>query len=186
MEDAEAAAASFRSALAVEPEQPEANVYLAALLSTAGETPTAIFHYRRALADPVALRLALGRVGAARVHTRLGALLAAAGDPVAAAREYRESLALGVREAAVLNDLAWFLVTGAVTGDEDPVALAEEAVERSGGEDPGVLDTLATAQAAAGRVAEARETARRALVLARAQGRSTLAGAIESRFPDAV
>lgn len=186
MEDAEAAAASFRSALAVEPEQPEANVYLAALLSTAGETPTAIFHYRRALADPVALRLALGRVGAARVHARLGALLAAAGDPVAAAREYRESLALGVREAAVLNDLAWFLVTGAVTGDEDPVALAEEAVERSGGEDPGVLDTLATAQAAAGRVAEARETARRALVLARAQGRSTLAGAIESRFPDAV
>jgi hypothetical protein len=63
------------------------------------------------------------------------------------------------------------------------VELAQEAVKLSGGEDPGVLDTLATAQAAAGRTDESRATARRALSLARAQGRAALARAIEARFP---
>lgn len=183
-EDPSAAAASFRAALAVDPDQPAANAYLGVLLSAAGEAPAAIRHYRRATGQAVALRLALGDTGAARVHAQLGALLAASGDPVAAAEQYRASLALGVRETAVLNDLAWFLATGAVAGNEDPVALAQEAVEGTRGQDPGVLDTLATAQAAAGRVAEARETARRALTLARAQGRLALVDAIESRFPD--
>ena len=48
------------------------------------------------------------------------------GGETTAGEQYRASLALGVRETAVLNDLAWFLATGAVAGNEDPVALAQE------------------------------------------------------------
>ena len=185
-DDPDAAAASLRAALALAPDDPAAHVYLAALLADTGEAGEAIAHYRRALADPLALGAALGRPGAARVHAGLGGLLAASGDAAAAARHYRACLALGSRDVAVLNDLAWFLATGAVSGSEDAAALAQEAVERSGGGDPGVLDTLATAQAAAGRAEAARATARRALALARAQGRVALARSIEVRFPGAV
>ncbi|HJO24085.1 MAG: hypothetical protein QF890_11250 [Myxococcota bacterium] len=182
-EDPAAAAATLRAALVISPDDPAAHVHLAELLAAGGEAGPAIVHYRQALIDPVALGVALGRPAAALVHARLGALLAAEGDAVAAAGEYRASLALGGREVAVLNDLAWFLATGAVQGNEDAVELAQEAVKLSGGEDPGVLDTLATAQAAAGRTDESRATARRALSLARAQGRAALARAIEARFP---
>lgn len=185
-EEPDTAAATFRAALKMEPANPEAHVYLATVLAASGEAGPAIGHYRRALEDPVALGVALGPPGVARVHALLGALLSSGGDPVGAADEYRASLALGFRDPAVLNDLAWFLATGAVSGDEDAIALAEEAVEWTGGEDPSALDTLATAQAAAGRAGEARATARRALLLARAQGRRTLARAIESRFPESL
>lgn len=185
-DDPAAAAAALRAALALAPDDPAAHAYLAALLAGTGEAGTAIVHYRRALAAPLALRAALGRPGAAQVHAGLGGLLAAGGDAVAAARHYRACLALGSRDVAVLNDLAWFLATGAVSGSEDAVALAQEAVERSSGADPSVLDTLATAQAAADRGEAARATARRALALARAQGRVALARSIEVRFPGAV
>jgi len=67
-------------------------------------------------------------------------------------------------------------------GDKDEaVALAERAVALTRRGDAGMLDTLAAAYAAAGRFEEAEKTGREALALARAAGRTALAGQIQAR-----
>ena len=59
---------------------------------------------------------------------------------------------------------------------------AEEAVRLSGERDPNILDTLATAQTAAGRHAEARSTAARALEAAERRGNTALARSLRRRY----
>ena len=108
------------------------------------------------------------------------------GSEAAAVADYRAALARGVRSIRVLNNLGWLLAAGddpKLRAPAEALALAQEAVQRSGSRDPKVLDTLATAQAAAGRDAEALETANRALELAEAQQRRDLAESIRQRFP---
>jgi Flp pilus assembly protein TadD len=65
---------------------------------------------------------------------------------------------------------------------EEAVRLAERAVQLSGGQDPGYLDTLAMAYANAGRFPEASETARRALDLATQQNQSQLVEELNARI----
>jgi tetratricopeptide (TPR) repeat protein len=98
---------------------------------------------------------------------------------------YREALRLGERSPRVLNNLAWLLVAARDPGLHSPgeaVQLAEEAVARTQGADPSVLDTLAVAYAASGRSEQARATAQRALALAEAQHRPALAQSIRQRL----
>ncbi len=112
-----------------------------------------------------------------------------AGDEAAAAAAARENLARDSTDWASANMLAWVLATAADGALRDPQlairmaegALASEsAASGSGAEtleepDANLLDTYATALAAAGRFDEAVGAARRAARLAALSGDSTLA-----------
>ncbi|MFM7231070.1 MAG: tetratricopeptide repeat protein [bacterium] len=133
-----------------------------------------------------ALRRAADATGEPGPRVMLAAALIAHHGPDA------EAVALLERAVAdspdlvpALNELAWLRATAA-----DPVwrdsaqalAYSQRALAAAGGSDPGVLDTRAAAEAAAGRYADAVTTARRALDGARALGDSALVVAIESRL----
>lgn len=76
----------------------------------------------------------------------------------------------------VYNNLAWIHATTKDPGlydTERAVRFAEEANRRSGGDNAGILDTLAVAQAAAGNFEQAVETVSRALALSDPDAKST-------------
>jgi len=76
----------------------------------------------------------------------------------------------------VYNNLAWIHATTKDPGlydTERAVRFAEEANRRSGGDDAGILDTLAVAQAAAGNFEQAVETVTRAIELSDPRAKST-------------
>ncbi len=86
-----------------------------------------------------------------------------------------------------LDGLAWTLVTNPELQDRpaaaaEALAAARRAVARRGNSDPGTLETLAVAQAAAGRMDEALATAERALTLANAAGDTKRAERIAARL----
>jgi tetratricopeptide (TPR) repeat protein len=111
-------------------------------------------------------------------------LLADLGREAEALAAYRAVLERE-RSARALNNLAWLLVTSRRAELRDPeaaVELALEAVAATRGEDPAVLDTLATAYAAANRPQLAESTTRRALELAEAQQHEVLAASLRERL----
>ncbi|HVP31867.1 MAG TPA: hypothetical protein VMW35_22195 [Myxococcota bacterium] len=72
-----------------------------------------------------------------------------------------------------MNNLAWLLATDPDAARRDgrrAVSLAEELMRRGGGEEPGVLDTLAAAYAEEGRMDDAARTLSRAIEIAEARG----------------
>ena len=83
----------------------------------------------------------------------------------------------------MMNNAAWFLAIDPPAGASaaDALALAERARALAGDDHPGLLDTLALAQAANGRFAEAVQTAERAEQLARDGGNPNLARQIGLR-----
>jgi tetratricopeptide (TPR) repeat protein len=180
------AEASLRAALAIDAAYVPAHAYLAALLQRQERDADAAVHYASALSNIDALERALGAVGVARLNGQYAVLLQRMGRDRESVSAYESALAHGERSPLLLNNLAWLLATG----DESwrnpgrAVRLAEEAVDAKR-DDPGTLDTLATALAAAGRDAEARATAARALARAEAAGDSRLAASIRQRFPAA-
>lgn len=110
-------------------------------------------------------------------HTYLGVHLLAGGDTEQALAHWKQAAQLRPGDAVLANNLAWLLVSAEPVHLRDPQAairLAEAAL-RLRPEDPSILDTLATAQAAAGRFDEARRSAGRALALAEAGGDAELA-----------
>ena len=76
----------------------------------------------------------------------------------------------------ICNNLAWIHATSQdpeLYDTERAVRFAEEANRRSGGDDAGILDTLAVAQAAAGNFEQAVETVTRAIELSDPRAKST-------------
>lgn len=108
----------------------------------------------------------IGRERTAVLGT-LGDLYARRNAGAEALAAYRGALAVR-RDPAVLNNLAWFLAVRGEPADAlESIALAEEALGEFGESDPGALDTLAAAYAAAGRNTDAVDAAERALAAAR-------------------
>jgi protein O-mannosyl-transferase len=100
--------------------------------------------------------------------------------------EQRSLLHTHPDDVGLLNDLAWLLATNpsaALRNGVEAVALARQAAELSGGNDPAVLGTLAAAYAEAGRFAEAVQTARKALDLAGQQNKPSLVESIKTKIP---
>ncbi len=121
------------------------------------------------------------------VEAHLGAALVGEGRVEEGVRHLREAARMRPDWTEALNDLAWALATHPELTREDPgeaVRLAAHAAQLTGWRDPRVLDTLAEAQRAAGRLDDAEATTRRALPLARAQGRSDLATNLERRLSE--
>jgi Flp pilus assembly protein TadD len=154
------AAAAFRSALQLDPGLEEARQNLSvvtARLEERGTESAAIRHFRELLARAP-------QTAAARAQ--LGVLLAAEGRTAEAMRELSEAVRLDPSDATAANNLAWLLATAERAELRDPPRALElvQAARRAGpADDPGLLDTLAAAHAAAGRFDEAARWAARAL-----------------------
>jgi len=99
--------------------------------------------------------------------------------------QYEQVLQQEPNNAAALGALAWLLATAPDASVRDPsqaVTLARRAVDRRGGGDPGSLDTLAAAHAAAGEFSQAVVVAEQALAGARRRGLTDLAADISGRL----
>ena len=109
-----------------------------------------------ALADlDAAIRLSPGDVAA--LHNR-GRIRARRGDHTGAVADNLEALRLRPDDARTCNNLAWLWATTPRDELRDPVKAVEharKACELTNWQEPGYLDTLAVAYAAAGRFEEA-------------------------------
>ncbi len=167
---------SYNAAIRLDPGFAKAHDNLGDVLAVSGRPSEATPHYR------AALRLNPDLSGP---HNGLGKLLASAGQAEEATAHYREALRLSPDFAEAHNNLAWLLATASDPGVRDPgeaLRLAERAVALTEGKEANYLDTLAAAQAAAGRFGDAAATAERAVALARTNGQKALAAEIEPRL----
>ena len=114
--------------------------------------------------------------------------LFSAGRREEAAGQYESLLKLDPDSMAAMNTLAWLYATAepgsALDQSSRAIELAERAKDNSGGQEPSVLDTLATAYAAGRRLGDAIETSRLALELAEAGGFVQLAEEIRQRMSE--
>jgi tetratricopeptide (TPR) repeat protein len=117
-------------------------------------------------------------------HAHLGSTLLDQGRPAETIAHYRKAVAADPNFLEATNNLAWLLATcdrASLRNPDDALRYAERAVALSRNEDPAVLDTLAAAQAAAGRFDEARATLERAGALAERNADDPLAAALRQR-----
>lgn len=173
MGDLAGGAASYERALSIEPDQPAVRADFGVTLVKLGRTEEG-------------LRQLEGLIAAGEANPDVYAFLAARsfaeGRDAEAVAYYRETLEREADQPEATNNLAWLLATSEDPGVRDPVAaiaLAEGAAAHSPA-DANVLDTLATAYAAAGRGDDALRT----LEAARAQlpDDSPLASKIDLRL----
>jgi len=136
----------------------------------------AIIHYQQAL--QINPRYA-------EAHINLGKALLHMGRDDEAMVHLQQALQLNPRSVKIQSDLAWVLATASPAALRDgrrAVALAEQANQIAGGEDPVVLRTLAAAYAEAGRFDDAVRSAQKAMVLARAAGQSGLVEQLDGQL----
>lgn len=117
----------------------------------------------------------------ARAHNNLGAVLTRLGRQREAVDSYRRAVTLkpGYSEARFnLGAALWSLGAQA-----EALREWEQAASLSASSDPSLLDMLAGAYAAAGRMADARATARKALALAEKLNDAELAAALRAKLP---
>jgi protein O-mannosyl-transferase len=170
------AIAHYRKALNIEPGNPKFQRNIGVALIARGQPTEAAIHLRKALE---------GTPNDARLHGYLGLTLAASGQPGEGIAHYRKALKINPDSSQIQNNLAWLLATypeASIRNGAEAVELARQAVQRSDGRQPEILNTLAAAYAEMGRFSEAMETARRSLDLALAQNNTTLADAIRARI----
>jgi Flp pilus assembly protein TadD len=169
------ARAAFEEAIRLAPDYAEAHNNLGAIFHVFGQLDAAASHYRQA---------ASLRPDNEEAENNLGRLLAQRGRQAEAVDHYRRALALNPEFASALSGLAWIRAT-AEAPLRDPieaVRLAEHADRVSGHRDPGVLDSLAAAYAAAGSFDRAVRTARLAVEAAEAARLPNLAAEIGQRL----
>jgi cytochrome c-type biogenesis protein CcmH/NrfG len=165
----------LRKALAAK-DDPEIRSTLGVALAGLGKLEEAIAEHRAALAK---------KPDDANFHYNLADALLRHGDDVAALAAYRRALELAPDRPLMANALAWLLATSRnekVRRPGDALALALKACEATQHAVPEMLDTLAAAYAAAGKMEEAAATATRAATLARSLNNAALAQDIETRL----
>jgi tetratricopeptide (TPR) repeat protein len=172
----EEAATLCRHALRIKPGDFTAQRSLGLILFQQGVLEEAVTHLERAAdAQPDDVEVRVG----------LASALGQRGQPLAAAEHYRAVLRLRPELIAVANNLAWLLATheGATPAHAaEAIQIAERACQQTSRQQPGLLDTLAAAYAAAGRFSEAVEAARQAIALAASAGQTHLADEIRGRL----
>jgi Flp pilus assembly protein TadD len=164
--DLEKARRVLEEARTGDPTDPEPVFGLGAVALEAGEPRRARELFETTLAlDPTH----------ADAHHNLGLVLEVLGDRRGAVEHYRAGGTDRSRSPAVRQRLAWLLATAPESDLRSPseaLELARELVRTQGGRDPRVQETVAAAQAALGRFAEAVEAQERAVGLLRAGRRA--------------
>jgi tetratricopeptide (TPR) repeat protein len=200
----------FRQALQIDPHYTEAHNNLASLLLAQGKLDEAINHYRQAVQtrpgyararqgsdarrkSPVRLDNGASRYSQAlrarpdyaRVHHNLGRALTKAGEFVGALEHFRHAASLKPNWPTPLNDAARILATHSDPNVQDAsraVDFAERAAKLTEYRNVSVLDTLATAYAAAGQFDKAVDTIETAIVLASAANADNRVGHLRRRL----
>jgi len=123
--------------------------------------------------------------GSAEAYTRLGLAFFKNGQTKEAIDSWQQALNIQPDQINARKNLAWVLATtpdASLRNGADAVALAEQANQLSGGDNPIVLRTLAAAYAEAGRFGDAAATARRAFELAVSQRNGGLATKLQEEI----
>jgi tetratricopeptide (TPR) repeat protein len=153
---------SYRIVLAAKPEHVTARNNLGILLACRGRYPEAIACFEKSLAfDPE---------HAATHHNLLGNVMTSAGRFGEAITHFRQSLAAQPNNLEALRQLSLLLSTcptASLRNGKESVELAQRANKLCKGEQPEVLDILATACAEVGKFSDAVATERKALDLAK-------------------
>jgi len=170
--DTAGAADHYRRAIAADPRHASSHSALGNLLWLQGDLPSAIDQYQAAL-----------RVNPdhAFAHKNLGELLCLRGDFAVGIRHLEEAMRCRPDWWEPVDRLAAIYATTPDTTWRNPtkaVALAEEACRLSSNQDPRPLATLAIANAAHGRLEQAREAAEKAIQLALTSGQKQLADSL--------
>ncbi len=160
----------------LDPKSAEIQYHLGVALSRKGEGEKAARQFELALElDP--------KLAAA--HYALGIIRQNQRRLPEALKHWREAARLAPQWPEPLNNLAWALATSPQSELRDALEatkLATRALELTGTNNVGVLDTLAAAYAEAGRFAEAAASARQAQAAAAAVGAHDLAEQIGQRL----
>lgn len=166
----------YRRALELRPDFPQATTGLARVLFLRGDHDAA----SRLLED-----LLTADSSVVEAYLQLGELEQARGRPGSAIERYVEGLRLGSFHPRIAMRLAWLLATSADAGlrhGRQAVALAEHLSTLEMFSEPASLDVLAAAYAEHGDFERAIVAATRAATLARGEGDTAFARAIESRL----
>jgi tetratricopeptide (TPR) repeat protein len=173
--DLVAAVERYRQALARDPQRTHSHAARGMALASLGQPAEAIAHLTEAIrqgeSDPA-------------VANALGVLLLQSGRTREARAVFETALAAHPLDISLGHNLARLLVTGAQTEKADAelaLRLASAVVEATDGRDARAVETLATALAANGRMAEAGAANARAAALATAAGDRDLAVQITAR-----
>jgi tetratricopeptide (TPR) repeat protein len=172
----EGAVAQYRKVLELKPDFAEAQCNLATLLACRGEVDAAIACYQKALQIKPEL---------AEARCNIAVALSEREKILKALRERREAMRIQPNNIVLLRSTAWTLATNpnaSVRNGTEAMALAERALQLSGGTEPAVLDALAAAYAEAGRFADAAAAARKALAFATRQNKPASADAVRARM----
>jgi len=166
----------FKAALAAKPDWPETHYNLGCVYYLQGKFEPAV----EQCAEALRLRddYLLARIMLARTLVELGKI-----QP--AVEHYYRILQSEPNQVSVLKNLAWILAAAEdvkLRSPVDAVKFAERACELTNYKQPRMLDTLAVAYAAAGRFAEAVETAEKALEFALSADKKDLADEIQKRL----
>jgi tetratricopeptide (TPR) repeat protein len=165
-----------QAAVRLDPELPQAHFNYGVTLASSGRLSEAIQSFERAL------RL---RPEYPDARYAYALALSAKGDAVKALEQLGEAIRQRPDWPQPINSAAWLLATSADARVRNPaqaVSLAERVSQMTGFDDPGMLDTLATAYAAAGRFENAVTVAERARQLAAARGLTDLAAQLAHRL----
>jgi tetratricopeptide (TPR) repeat protein len=149
----------YQQALRLQPDYAFAHNNLGNALLQIGKPEEALEQFREASRlDP----------GNAKAHSNIAVLLGARGEFAEAIEQFQEAVRLAPNGVEDLASLAWLLATAPTSVLRDAneaIRLSERAAELTGRRHPRVLDTLAAAQAAAGRFDLAIATCEAALAL---------------------
>lgn len=169
------AVVAFRRALELKPNDSRGELRLGSALTVAGNAREAIPHLQRAVdlapSNPEA-------------WSYFAVALSSDGRFAESIRAFQKAIDFAPSEIGPAANLAWLLATcpeASLRDGRRSVAIAEPLCRRTNYGEIGSLDALAAGYAESGRFDEAVETARRAVDVARAQGRSDLAAGILAR-----
>jgi len=166
----------YQRALSTRPDYFLAHHSLGHAFLEKGEIDAAIFHCRAAL---------LIQPENADAHANLAIALDEKGQTAEAIQHYKKALEISPQSVSALTNLAWLLATcsnASFRNGSKAIELAAEADQLSGGTNTLVLRALAAAYAESGQFGKAIEIARAAMQLARTQGDSSLAGALQQEI----
>ena len=167
----------YQRAVAINPKMAEAQKELGRTLAMTGEEDLAISHLERALEINPGMADAHLYLGIALCHSQRRCQEALA--------HWREALRLQPNYAAAMNEAAYLLAASPNASDRngsEAVRLAGQAVQLSGSKNVVYLDTLGIAYAEAGRFAEALDTVRKAIELARQRNQQGYIEELDSRI----
>jgi Flp pilus assembly protein TadD len=173
--DLDDAADRYRRAIALDPMRTHSQAGLGMVLATLGRTADAVPPLREAVRQ--------GGTGP-EVPNALGVLLLQLGQDREARAVFEAGLAAHHDDVGLAHNLARLLATDPAVQPADAalaLRLAQAVVDATSGRDARAMETLASALAANGHMAEAKATNARAAALAASQGDADLAVQITAR-----